>query len=208
MSTDIIRQFEEKKVMIWGYGREGRSAEAFLKEYGKPASVTGWEGAPNELQADDYDYIIKSPGIVYFSEDEKFTSATEIFLSAFRMNTVGITGTKGKSTTTALLAHVLRECTGRPVILMGNIGLPCLDYYGEMTEDTIAVFELSCHQLANARTAPHVSVFLNLFEEHLDYYGTLEKYFEAKAHIASKQLPGDYFYCGENLPPVGTPATR
>jgi UDP-N-acetylmuramoylalanine--D-glutamate ligase len=205
---DITKQFENKKVMIWGYGREGRSAEAFLKEHCKPESITIWEGSPAELRAEDYDYIIKSPGIAYFSEDEKFTSATEIFMSAFRENTVGITGTKGKSTTTALLAHVLRECTGRPVILMGNIGLPCLDYYGEMTPDTIAVFELSCHQLANARTAPHISIFLNLFEEHLDYYGTLDRYFTAKAHITTRQLPGDFFYCGENVPEIETAATK
>ncbi len=205
---DVVRQFENKKIMIWGYGREGRSAENFLKAFCQPASVTVWEGKPEDLRAADFDYIIKSPGIAYFSEEEKFTSATEIFLSAFRDNTVGITGTKGKSTTTALLAHVLRECTGRPVILMGNIGLPCLDYYGQMTSDTIAVYEMSCHQLANARTAPHISVFLNLFEEHLDYYGTLDRYFQAKAHIASMQVPGDFFYCGENVPEIETAATR
>jgi UDP-N-acetylmuramoylalanine--D-glutamate ligase len=203
--------FTDKRILLWGYGREGKSTERFLREYSHPAQITVFEGKPEELTQERIaacDYIIKSPGIPYFSESEKLTSQTEIFLQAFREQTIGVTGTKGKSTTSSMLASVLGACTGRRTLLMGNIGLPCLDYFGEMEEDTIAVMELSCHQLANARTAPHIGVFLNLYEEHLDYYHTLDAYFAAKAHIARCQKAGDFFYCGENVPEIECASER
>ena len=204
----IAQQFDGKNIMIWGYGREGKSTEEFLKRYANLASVTIFEGKPEELDPAGYDYVIKSPGIVFPQELDCLTSATDIFLAEYRNQVIGVTGTKGKSTTCALLAHVLSETTGRPVLLMGNIGKPCLDYYGEITPDTIVVFEMSCHQLAHLKMAPRISVFLNLFEEHLDYYGSMEAYFTAKSHIATKQQIGDLFLCGENVPEFEIPSAK
>lgn len=133
---------------------------------------------------------------------KKMTSQTEIFISEFRENVIGITGTKGKSTTSAMLAYVLSENLDKKVILAGNIGLPCLDYYDDAASGAEVVLELSCHQLKNAKTAPHISVFLDLYEEHLDYYGTMEAYFEAKSHIVTCQEKGDRSYIGENVPEI------
>ncbi|MBO4882639.1 MAG: UDP-N-acetylmuramoyl-L-alanine--D-glutamate ligase [Lachnospiraceae bacterium] len=205
--------FEGKRILIWGYGREGKSTEKWLSEHTSPRSVTIFEGKPEEMLAgagEDADIIIKSPGIVWPPKgaDEtacdkissKITSQTEIFLREYRMKTVGVTGTKGKSTTVSMLAHVLGELSGKKVILAGNIGLPCLDYYDDAAGDSIVVLELSCHQLKDARTAPHISVFLDLYEEHLDYYGTMDAYFEAKSHIVTRQAEGDRAYIGENVP--------
>ena len=141
-------------------------------------------------------------------ENPKYTSETELFLQQFRDQVIGITGTKGKSTTSAMLYTVLKACSGRPVLLLGNIGQPCLDYFEEVTEDTIIVYEMSCHQLAHTNVSPHIAIFLNLYEEHLDYYGTVEKYFEAKSHIAAYQKSGDYFFVGENVPQIDTKAQR
>lgn len=205
--------FEGKRILIWGYGREGKSSEKWLSEHTSPKSVTIFEGKPEEMLAgagEDADIIIKSPGIVWPPKgaDEtacdkissKITSQTEMFLREYRMKTVGVTGTKGKSTTVSMLAHVLGELSGKKVILAGNIGLPCLDYYDDAAGDSIVVLELSCHQLKDARTAPHISVFLDLYEEHLDYYGTMDAYFEAKSHIVTRQTEGDRAYIGENVP--------
>jgi UDP-N-acetylmuramoylalanine--D-glutamate ligase len=159
---------------------------------------------------DDADVIIKSPGIVWPPKgadsaacDEissRITSQTEIFLQEYRMKTIGVTGTKGKSTIVSMLAHVLGDLSGKKVILAGNIGLPCLDYYDDAAGDSIVVLELSCHQLKDAKTAPHISVFLDLYEEHLDYYGSMDAYFEAKSHIVTRQAAGDKAYIGENVP--------
>ena len=78
---------------------------------------------------------LKSPGIVMNEENPKYTSETELFYSSFVTRLIGITGTKGKSTTSAMLYTVLKACSSRPVLLLGNIGQPCLDYFEEVTED-------------------------------------------------------------------------
>ena len=184
---DIISELNGNRILIWGYGREGKATEHFLQRCVKPASVDIFEGKKEEIDEDDYDFIIKSPGIVMNEENPKYTSETELFLQQFRDQVIGITGTKGKSTTSAMLYTVLKACSSRPVLLLGNIGQPCLDYFEEVTEDTIIVYEMSCHQLAHTNVSPHIAIFLNLYEEHLDYYGTVEKYFEAKSHIAAYQ---------------------
>ena len=204
--SETIAKFKDKRILIWGYGREGKSTEHFLKENCAPASIEVFEGKREEINEESYDYIFKSPGIVMEEEHPKYTSQTQVFLEAFADRTVGITGTKGKSTTSTMLYRVLRECTGRNVILLGNIGLPCLDYFNEITEDTVVVFEMSCHQLAHITVSPHVAVFLNLYEEHLDYYKTMAKYFAAKSNITKYQKENDRFYVGENVPAIETKA--
>ena len=80
-----------------------------------------FEGKKEEIDEDDYDFIIKSPGIVMNEENPKYTSETELFLQQFRDQVIGITGTKGKSTTSAMLYTVLKACSSRPVLLLGNI---------------------------------------------------------------------------------------
>ena len=204
---DIIKRFENKKVLIWGYGMEGKAAESFLGKYCRCASVEIYEGDRTKLPEADFDFIIKSPGVPYIYTDEpKFTSLTELFLEAFGENTIGITGTKGKSTTTSMIYKALSESLDSEVCLLGNIGIPCMDAYEQMKNGAIAVFEMSCHQLANNQVSPHIAVFLNLYEDHLDYYKTREKYFDAKAHITRFQNENDYYYHGEDVPVISTKA--
>ena len=208
MSTRTYDKFDGKSILIWGYGREGKSTERFLQKCANPKMVDVFEGKREDIDEDAYDYIIKSPGIVMEGDDPKYTSQTDIFLETFKDRIIGITGTKGKSTTSAMLHHVLADCTDRNVILLGNIGKPCLDYFEEITDDTIIVFEMSCHQLAHAKESPHVAVFLNLYEEHLDYYHTKEKYFEAKCNITKHQSSKDYLFIGDQVPEIKTDAQK
>lgn len=199
-------KFDDKSILIWGYGREGQSTQRFLNTCCSPRKVEIFEGKKEEIREEDYDYIIKSPGIVMAEDDPKVTSQTEIFLETFRKNVIGVTGTKGKSTTASLLYHVLSGCLDRKVILLGNIGEPCLNHFEEVDDDTVVVFEMSCHQLAHAKISPHIAVFLNLFEEHLDYYRTFDRYFAAKQNITLYQEETDFFYAGENVPAILTKA--
>lgn len=203
---DIVQYLNEKKILIWGYGREGKSTEHFLATYCTPASVEIYEGDRAGIDETKYDLIIKSPGIPMLDYNPKYTSQTELFLGQFKDRVIGVTGTKGKSTTATMLHHVLEACSGHPTLLLGNIGKPCLDYYGEMTEDTLAVFELSCHQLFHTKVSPHVAVLLNIFEEHLDYYKTMERYVAAKHAIARYQEPADFLYCGSGVDLTGVNA--
>ena len=183
--TEILNN---KRILLWGYGLEGKSMEKFINNYCNVRELTVFQGKREEINEDAYDCIIKSPGIVAWDLSDKYTSMTELFLQEFSDRVIGVTGTKGKSTTSSLIYTVLSKCSGRPSLLVGNIGFPALDYYSEITDDTIIVFEMSCHQLAHAKISPHIAVFLNLYEEHLDYYGTMDRYFRAAARDG----------CGEN----------
>ncbi len=162
-------------------------------------TVTGTDYQKN---LDRFDIIMKSPGIVLeegaLSDFSRLYSQTEIFLSVYRDRTIGITGTKGKSTTSSLIYHVLKAC-GKGAVLLGNIGIPAFD--GVVNEGDSIVFELSSHQLEYTRVAPHTAVLLNIFPEHLDHYGTFEKYYDAKKHIFRYQKAGDILICGEDVIP-------
>lgn len=201
----MTNKFDNKRILIWGYGREGKSTESFLNRCCKNADITVFEGKREDIDESLYDYIFKSPGIVLEGDydKEKYTSQTQVFLEAHADKTIGITGTKGKSTTSTMLFSVLSGCTDKEVLLLGNIGQPCLDYYDSITDDTIVVFEMSCHQLKHTTVSPHVAVFLNLYEDHLDYYHTMDAYFTAKSHIALYQKDTDAFFHGDNVPEIG-----
>ena len=141
----------------------------------------------------DYDIVIKTPGISLKDFDTKgvtITSQTDLFLSQFRGQTIGITGTKGKSTTTTLIYHLLKS-SGRDAILTGNIGIPCFDVIEDIKPESIVVYELSAHQLEYVHNSPHVGVLLNVFEEHLDHFGTMECYKTAKLNLIRYMGDGD-----------------
>ena len=202
----IISELDNKKILIWGYGREGKSTERFLKGHCPSVVAEIYEGTGEDIVFDNYDLVIKSPGINTPIENEKMTSQTELFLSQFSKQTIGVTGTKGKSTTSSLLYSTLSHHYGKNVLLVGNIGYPCLDYYDDIDDQTIVVYELSCHQLNRCRYSPHIAVFLNLFEDHLDYYKTKENYFRVKSNITTHQNADDYYFCGSTVPELETAA--
>lgn len=193
--------FENKKILIWGYGREGKSSEKYIRENCNVRELEIFEGDFSDIELAKWDLILKSPGIYLKNRPENVTSETEIFLNEFANQTIGITGTKGKSTTSSLMHSVLTSC-GKKSILLGNIGKPCFDYINEIDPDTYIVFELSCHQLMHIKTAPAHSIFLNLYPEHLDYYGNIDDYFKAKANIVLKQKKGGIALIGENVPEI------
>ena len=191
----ILNRLNKKRILILGFGREGRSTLKFLNKYLPEAVVAvadknAMEGVQHfgtgYLEAMyDYDIVIKTPGISLLSFDTKgveITSQTDLFLGQFHAQTIGITGTKGKSTTTSLIYHLLKS-SGHDVILTGNIGIPCFDIMEDIKPDSIVVYELSAHQLEYVHNSPRVGVLLNIFEEHLDHFGTMSRYAAAKLNI-------------------------
>lgn len=203
MIDSICRRLSGKRILIAGFGREGKSTLRFLQQYMPDATVgiadkneTAFQDIDKErynlyfgdeyLKASsDYDVVIKTPGISVKDIDidfSKITSQTDLFLEAFYNQVIGITGTKGKSTTSTLIYHLIKE-SGIDVILAGNIGIPILDCVNDINERTIIVYELSAHQLQFINRSPHVGILLNVFEEHLDHFGTFEKYKDAKINV-------------------------
>lgn len=156
---------------------------------------------PNYLdQIDQFDVILKSPGVdarqpqlAQFNQKEGkiMTSGTEIFMSNCQGSIVGITGTKGKSTTTSVIYEVLKE-GGLNTYLIGNIGIPALNFLDKDSKNTIFVFEFSSHQLQPLRQSPYIAVLTNFYPEHLDYYKDLEEYKQAKINITRFQAKKDF----------------
>lgn len=208
---DIINIIKDKKVLILGFGREGKSTLNLLLSLDKNLdidiadldenitldntvipninNIKVFTGNSYLQHIKDYDVIFKSPGIVLDKDkypDKIITSQTELFLSVYKNQCVGVTGTKGKSTVASLIHHTLIT-NNKDAILCGNIGKPCFDVIDEINENTIIVLELSCHQLNKINVSPHISILLNIYEDHLDYYGSFKLYAENKHNIYLNQ---------------------
>ncbi len=196
-----------RRILIAGYGREGKSAERLIQRLAPEVDYTvatevengKWKAESGEWHEEwPFDMVIKSPGIpmrnMATDHCTLTTSLTDLFLQVYGDKTIGVTGTKGKSTTASLIHHLLPGS-----ILAGNIGIPLFDILDEMNEESVVVAELSCHQLENIHRGPHVAVLLNLFQEHLDHYENYMGYKMAKMQIALRQQEGDhFFYCRDN----------
>jgi UDP-N-acetylmuramoylalanine--D-glutamate ligase len=222
MNENVLNNIiSNKKVLILGFGKEGRSTYQFLRKYfpdqlfyiadqdknlsekyhfqsiDKIALVLG-NAYMDKLT--EYDLIIKTPGISLKNMETaqlkslSITSQTDLFLHVFSKQIIGITGTKGKTTTSSLIYHILKSYTDN-VLLVGNMGFPPFDQVLDVDNETFIVFEMSSHQLENCSISPHFSVLLNLFQEHLDHYQTYMDYQLAKFNIAKFQQKDDYFIC-------------
>lgn len=237
MIDHIRKRIENKKVLILGFGREGKSTLklfleaggakelavgdlkefsrkdlAYLNEETAKVQAAGFEeinficGPDYQKAMDDYDLVMKSPGIVLERPVEEYKaeilSQMQLIFEVYRDRIIGITGTKGKSTTTTLLYHILKE-SGAPAVLAGNIGIPVFDIVHKIEKDSLLILELSCHQLEYMTVSPKRGVLLNIYEEHLDHYGTMEKYVASKEKIYENQMPGDLLYVHPSVAPGG-----
>ncbi|MBP5432513.1 UDP-N-acetylmuramoyl-L-alanine--D-glutamate ligase [Ruminococcus sp.] len=219
---EYIKKYTEgKNVCILGFGREGKSTYKILEKYCSPKSVAIADlnpvarkenglsknvelvcGEDYQDSLDRFDMVFKSPGIVLEKSPSDLkcmiTCETQVFFEVYREQIIGITGTKGKSTVTSLIYHVLRE-SGVDCRIAGNIGIPVFDIAEGMKDDTVVVCELSCHQLEYMTISPRSAIFLNLYEEHLDHYGSMENYYNAKKNIYLHQDICDVLWCNYDI---------
>lgn len=211
----MLEELRDKSILILGFGREGQDTFLFLRKLfpdkrlavadrnknlnKKQYKNANWFLGDNYLKSlKNYDVIIKAPGIpIHISEIEKafkqnkITSQAKIFLENCQGTIIGITGTKGKSTTTALIYNILKT-VGKKAYLIGNIGEPVLKYLKSAKRDDYFVYELSSHQLYNVKQSPHTAILLNIYQEHLDYNKTFAEYVNSKANITRWQDKNDY----------------
>lgn len=199
------------KVAILGFGIEGRSAYSYWSEKGAEITICDQNkqlAAPKDAKTklgddylkglDAYDVVCRTasinptaileatPGIA-----DKITTVINEFLRVCpTKNTIGITGTKGKGTTSTLIARML-EAAGKSVFLGGNIGRSPLDFLPEVTPDSWVVLELSSYQLSDIKYSPHIAVGLMVSPEHLTWHEDLDDYIEAKTNLFRHQEPDD-----------------
>ncbi len=206
-----IQDLNGKKICILGFGKEGRAmldvlekncsgTEITIADKNTELRITNYESQSGDAYLNDlsrFDIIIKSPGIPpqpqFAAVKDKMTSSTQIFLDTVQdtgVTVIGVTGSKGKSTTSTLIYELLKAA-GKDVLLVGNIGEPAIAHLDDAVPGKIFVLEMSSYQLMDLRTSPHIAVVTSFFPEHLDYHGSLEAYHDAKKNIAKFQAPHD-----------------
>ena len=210
-ALQLIDYISDKKILILGFGREGKSTYNFIRKYLPEKHLT--IGDKNTVTLEDsnvsfdcgedylehlgyYDLVFKSPGIpfvgVRYPKTTEITCQTDMFLRFADCRIVGITGTKGKTTTSPLTFRMLSEA-GFDASLIGNMGIPVFEKI-DMPASAVAVIEMSSHQLEFTRTSPHVAIMTNVYEEHLDHYEDgFKGYVNSKLNIVRHQTESDFF---------------
>lgn len=223
MINNIINELNGKNIAILGFGMEGKAAYNFIRRYSnmhitiidKNNILEKNEYLNNDNNIDivygdnyldgldKYDLILKSPGVITLGMDltnVHFTSQLELLLKYNKKNVIGITATKGKSTTSTLTYEVIKAC-GIKTVLLGNIGKAIFDEIEDIDEDTKVVVEMSAHQLEFVDCSPHIGCIINLYEDHLDHAGTVEHYHANKLNMFKYQDSDDYtIYCKDIEP--------
>ncbi|MGB9911168.1 MAG: UDP-N-acetylmuramoyl-L-alanine--D-glutamate ligase [Microgenomates group bacterium] len=212
--------FQGKKIAILGLGIEGEDVCQFLlnqgikeitvfdqkndqeiKEKIKKLKIKNYFLGENYLKKGlmDFDIIFRSPGfrpsLPEIEEAKKagkiITSATKLFFDLCPGKIIGVTGTKGKGTTSTLIYEILKK-DGKKVYLGGNIGEPVLKILPYLDKKSWVVLELSSFQLIDLEKSPHIAVVLFIAPEHLDYHSSFEEYLLAKSNIVRHQTKQDF----------------
>ncbi len=195
-----VDELRGRRIAIWGYAREGQAALRFLRERGLDATILDDNAAASPdaplISGRDaiaqwirgFDVVVKSPGISLYdplvtaarAAGVRFTSLLNLWFAAGpTCTTICVTGTKGKSTTTALIAHILRG-TGRNAMAAGNIGVPVTELPHDLDA---AVIEVSSYQAADFTGTCDIAVLTSLSQEHLDWHGSVAAYQRDKLNL-------------------------
>lgn len=200
-AVELLSKTGAARITVTDQKQPGELKEELARLKGYPAVETVTGGNPAELVTPALSMIIKSPGVPpslkIFSRAEELAipvlSEIELAYAFIKAPLIGVTGTNGKTTVTALITAMLKEARLEPVVSAGNIGNPLAGVIGKVSAQGAIVAELSSFQLENIRHfRPAVAVFLNFAEDHIDYHGSIEKYFQSKARIFENQGEGDF----------------
>lgn len=200
-------QFKNKKIAVIGEGVEGNSSVEFLTRHSAEVEIRDQKNGENYLEGlDSFDLIVRSPGIkisdlrLKIKDESKITSQTKLFFDLCpTKNIIGVTGTKGKGTTSTLIYEMLKA-EGFDAYLGGNIGVPPFEFIEKLTPESWVVLELSSFQLQDLTKSPHIAVLLMITSEHLDYHKDVYEYIDAKRNILRHQESSDFAIVNRDYP--------
>ncbi|OGH41402.1 MAG: UDP-N-acetylmuramoylalanine--D-glutamate ligase, partial [Candidatus Levybacteria bacterium RIFCSPLOWO2_01_FULL_40_96] len=206
-------KFKNKKIAVIGEGIEGKSSAEFIKKQGAIVTVLDKTQGEDYLKdLDKYDLIVRSPGVPLNDlkkhvGTEKITSHTKLFFELCPAPIIGVTGTKGKGTTSSLIYEMLKK-DGRDAYLGGNIGVPPFEFLEKLKPSSIVVLELSSFQLEDMDVSPYIAVVLMITPEHLgkdiygtqNYHETMEEYVSSKRNITRFQKLTDFLILNRDFP--------
>ena len=211
--------FTDKKIALLGFGIENRAILRYLKDKGAKISIRDRNDnlvisepsvkaqlGRNYLQdLDKFDIIFRSPGIPYLTPEIQnakqsgviITSQTKLFFDECPAKIIGVTGTKGKGTTSTLIKTILDKAREKgeitsAVYLVGNIGVPPISIIDKVRPEDFVIIELSSFQLQDLEKSPHIAVVLGLHQDHLDHHKDTNEYFNSKKNIVRFQTAEDY----------------
>ncbi|OGH10724.1 MAG: UDP-N-acetylmuramoylalanine--D-glutamate ligase [Candidatus Levybacteria bacterium RIFCSPLOWO2_01_FULL_36_13] len=203
--------FKNKKIAVIGEGIEGLSSAKFLEKQDAEVTILDQKQGSNYLDnLEKYDLVVRSPGIklelLKNVPQEKVTSQTKLFFDLCPCPIIGVTGTKGKGTTSSLIQEMLKK-SGKDVYLGGNIGKPPLDFIEQLNSSSIVVLELSSFQLQDLHKSPHIAVMLMVTSEHLipskwqkNFHKDLDEYIDAKRNLIRFQNSSDFAIINRDYP--------
>lgn len=192
--------YKNKKIAVIGYGLEGQDAEKFLTKKGADVTILDQKDDPNYLSnLGNYDIVVRSPGVYPYKEEliaavkkgVRLTTPTHIFFDEFAGTIIGVTGTKGKGTTSTLIYQIMKNAK-LDVYLAGNIGKPALDLLPLLTSKSYVILEMSSFQLIDLPVSPDIAVILNITSDHMDWHKNKLEYIEAKKNIVKYQRKFDW----------------
>ena len=232
-----MMELKGKKVLVVGLGKSGLAAALFLRRKGAQVTVSDVRSAealakdiPGLLEAGimveagghglltfrRQDLIVVSPGVPLDTPElvqvKNFglpvIGELELAARFLKGKVVAITGSNGKTTTTALLGEILADA-GLPTLVGGNIGVPVVGLIDESTAESWSVLEVSSFQLeSTVEFHPNIAVILNITPDHLDRHGSFENYARAKERIFIAQLANDCAVLNADNPRAAAAATR
>lgn len=198
-------------IAIVGFDTEGRSSYEYFASRGHTITICdqntglkvphGVESVLGDKYLDDldrFDLIVRTAGLQPSKILEKnpgvatklTSQINEFFKASPTKNIIGVTGTKGKGTTSTLITKML-EAAGKHVYLGGNIGVPPLSFYKKLRPDSWVILELSSFQLIDLQYAPHIGVCLMVVPEHLNWHKDMDEYVAAKSRMFTLQTDQD-----------------
>ncbi len=198
---ELVQGKSYKKILLLGYGKEGKSAENYFKSHFNCEIDILENFTREEIENKDfssYDLILRSPSVppLHLSNE---SSLTRYFFDKCPCPIIGVTATKGKGTTCSFTKSIL-DSLGKDAYLVGNIGTPSIEVLDELRPTSVVVYEMSSFQLWDLEKSPHIAVVGTIEPDHLNVHDGFEDYINAKANICRHQTPDDFCIYYKNNP--------